>query len=279
MRRVMLVGACLSGLLPFQVWGQVITNGTPSVTATTFTANGTLTVPWNVNAYRVSGCANGGPGAGGGASSGGGAGGAGQCVDNIVYPVTPGSTITVTVPSSPAGGAAGGTGSDAASTTVAGGTFGTLTLYPGQHGLAGSGTTGGAGGAGGGAQTGGTCAGAGGAAATAGGNGSNMASYMFCGSGGGGGGGSAAAGAVGGKIAVGFYNVLGSIATAAPGGNASGGGGGTTIFGNGQPGVAASTSCSASPTWVGYGGGGCGAGSTGSGGPGGPAFVTLVPVG
>lgn len=282
MNRLILLGI-VGALAPLGAIAQSIPYSTSTFSGITFTGSGTYQVPSNVNAVLVTGCANGGPGGGGQASAstaGGGGGGAAECISNIPMQVTPGSALTLTIPASPSGGAIGGVGTDAANTTVSGFSGGgAITLYAGNHGLAGGAGVGGAGGGGGGNGQAVGCGTGGGSAGANGTDGAVFGGSMWCGPGGGGGGSTASAAGRSGKPATGFINVLGGFAGAGGSGNGSGGGGGGTIFGNGQPGVAVNTGCSSTPTWSGYGGGGCGGGANGAGGPGGPAFVAIVPNG
>ena len=106
----------------------------------TFTANGSFTVPANVNALVYDGCGGGGGGQGsnaGGTGSttgnvfclGGGGAGAPHCTG--VIPVTPGDTLTIVVGAGGAHGSAGSHGGDGAATTVTSAAHGLLVTLPG----------------------------------------------------------------------------------------------------------------------------------------------------
>lgn len=263
----------------------VPSGGAPYVQTSVLFATGvsSWTVPPNVTYANFSGCAPGGPGGGGQASAGtagGGGGGAGSCLRNFGVPLTPGATLTITIPAAPAGPAAGSGGSIAGNLTVAGlpSGWGTLTLYGGCPGVAGAAGAGGA--SGGGA---GQCQalGFGQGPAAAGVSGSNAfpANDPFWeGLAGGGGGNTAGAAGSGGVYASATIipNMYGIIKGAGGSGNGAGGGGAGTIFGTPVNGTASGISCPSSPTFVGFGQGGCGGGSNGSGGPGGPGFLMIT---
>lgn len=196
--------AAIDALLPSQTGnsGKVITtNGTTSswgsfTRVEVFTTSGTWTCPTGVNAILVSMV---GGGAGGGAAQSGGSkaaggGGAGAYVEQIVLPVVPTTTYTVTIGSGGNGASSSGaTGSNGNNTSMVY-SGGTLIASGGSAGVGSSGS--GAGGAGGTTTwttfdgTVGSASGTGGAAGiprlSAGGNGGNGGSTTNDGGGAGG---------------------------------------------------------------------------------------------
>lgn len=120
----------------------------------TFTASGTFTVPAGVTKLLVYMAGSGGGGGGGGGtttSKGGGVGGGGASASYqapIIIPVTPSTTISVTIG---AGGSGGAGGSSSATAGGSGGTGGTTKF--GSYSIVGG--SGGGGGAAGGSGTGG----------------------------------------------------------------------------------------------------------------------------
>ena len=214
-----------------------------------FTTSGSFTVPPNVFSLAVTACAGGGGGGGGAGTSGqstgvggggGGGGGAGRSIIKVVYAVTPGLVIPITV------GGAGTAGIGATSAGIATGTSG----GSGGSTVVGSLVTllGGGGGALGGWSTGDTSPTGGGSGASGG------AGYP--------------SGSVGGD---GNYAGYGGVGASSP----FGGGGGS-----GRGGVSAGVVGSAAVGFGGGGGGGGGAygavaGPGGSGGVGAAGFVLI----
>lgn len=238
-------------------------------------------VPPNVTYALGHGCAPGGAGGSGQAvasTAGGGGGGGGTCIRSQQVPLTPGATITITIPTPPAAPAVGAGGLSAGNLTVAGLPWGTITLNGGCGGSPGATAVGGAGGSGGGQCQSLGIGQPGGAAATSGGNANPSNDPFWSGLGGGGGGNTASGAGSSGQYAntTVLGNLFGLMKGLAGTGNGAGGGGAGTIFGQGQSGTAAGVGCSASPVFVGYGVGGCGGGSNAAGGPGGPGFFMFT---
>lgn len=112
----------------------------------TATANGSLIVPDGVTQMAISAVAGGGGGGGGGGpvsgtnvGSGGGGGGAGQAIQDVIYTVTPLSTISWTIGSAGAkgigvSGANGTAGGNGGNTVITGIPSGTVTLTAGSGG-------------------------------------------------------------------------------------------------------------------------------------------------
>ncbi len=97
-----------------------------------FTSSGTWTAPTGVTVVFLTGVAGGG---GGHYNDGGYGGGAGEAVVRRAYPVTPGSTYTVTVGAAGVGGTSGDTNGSAGGNSV----FDSLTLTGGSDGDSGTG--------------------------------------------------------------------------------------------------------------------------------------------
>ncbi|WP_347558588.1 hypothetical protein [Robbsia sp. KACC 23696] len=161
----------------------------------TFTASGSVVVPPGITQIVVDACAAGGGGGGGasgtsGVGSGGGGGGAGQSAVHRLLNVTPGETITVTVPAATNGGTANTAGGNGGNLTIVGSVSGTLlTLTGGTGGGGGVNLVGYAGGAAGGAGYPKGTDGSDSGSSYAGGDGGTGASGPFGGGGGGGRGG------------------------------------------------------------------------------------------
>lgn len=222
MRKLSLAAALLASVCSRALPQTVISPSGYVQQAIPFTAGTqTFTVPPGVTIVYADGCGAGGPGGGGGATgsaAGGGGGGSAACVIGYPLYVTPGQTLTLTVPAAVTGPAAnmtGGSGGGALTITGANNPF-----PPQSGGLPGSGVTGVTGGVGGNGA--GSGSGAGGAAATAG----TVASQNAPGSspgGGGGGGSTASAGGAGGYSR--FVWTPGGGGGGGPGNTATGAGG------------------------------------------------------
>jgi len=262
----------------------VLTGTTPTLTNTSWTA------PTGVTAIEVLVVAGG----GGGSSGGSGGGGAGGLIYNSSYPVTPGTSYTITVGSGGSGGGSSGgrgtSGSNSvfASLTAIGGGAGGST-YSGSN----NGDTGGSGGGGGGGSGGATGQGNGGVGTVgqgfAGGNGYCLIStYVFGGGGGGavqagnngyyggsggGSGGNGAQFAISGTVTYyaggggGGAYVTGSSGAGGLGGGGNGGNYGNAYSGNSGLNGGAGTAST--------GGGGGGANYASSGGAGGSGIVII----
>jgi hypothetical protein len=229
-------------------------------------------VPSGVNALDVKLTGAGGGGGGGHATGGGGGGGgASPETDWISLPVTPGSTLTVTIPAGGAGGAVGANGSDGGITTLTG----ALVVCPasgyGERGFAGAAANGGMGGftvGDAGLVTPGTRA-SGGAAA-----GASSAQYtngivapLLYASGGGAGAGTGSGGGGGGRPFTQTTAVAG-------GANIGGGAGGCNRHGLGGVGGATSVAGTAAASTA-YGCGGGGGGQNAIGAAGAPGFARI----
>lgn len=236
-----------------------------------FTGAGAFTwiVPDDVWIIFYDGVAGGGGGGNGGGSSGGGGGSCGFGCRSVPLPVIPGMTLTIT------NGAAGTAGVAGGNNTVSGlpGNMQTFTLYGGQPGTAGSGTTGGNGGVISDGTTTAVAGGAGGSSA-AGSNGIQVGSIVLglgnCSSimnGSGGGGGTTRNGGSG--VAVNAGALLWGISVGGTGGATAGGGGAgaSSLFGKGGAGGNDNGAGSApsATSWGAGGGGGSGAGAGASG--------------
>src|ERR1035437_5594308 len=112
MKKILIAVTAL--FLSAAAYGQTVRGGQYAQQAALLTVGvNSWVVPPNVTLIFVDGCAPGGAGGGGQASAataGGGGGGAGACARNLALPVTSGSTLTVTIPATPTGPAAGSSG-------------------------------------------------------------------------------------------------------------------------------------------------------------------------
>lgn len=229
-------------------------------------------VPNTVSLITLYGVAPGGGGGGGWTATGAaGGGGGGEGMHCVAYPltVTPGSTLTVTVPSAPGGGAAGSDGTTANDVTITGALVpASLTIKGGVKGLTATATVGGNGGNGGGGSGG---SGGGGAGSTTTGATGNATINNFatpCAGGGGGGAGAGSSTGGGGGVTGAFGR-----GTAGSGNNAGGGGSGGSW---GVGGIGGANNAVGAAPILGYGGGGGGGGSGQAGGSGGPALLIFV---
>jgi hypothetical protein len=114
-----------------------------------FVASGTWEVPAGVTTIYLTGCGAGSGGAGGHSADpggGGGGGASGFCVSDMPVAVTPGATLTITIPVGGAAGGVGAAGGAGSSTDIAGLTMGTYSILGGRASSQGTATNGGAGG-------------------------------------------------------------------------------------------------------------------------------------
>jgi PKD repeat protein len=235
-------------------------------TVVTLTSSTTWKAPTGVTSVDYLVIAGG--GGGGGTTSygnGGGGGGAGGFRTATGYPVTSGTTYTVTVGTGGAGGAAGAYSGTAGGNSV----FATITATGGGYGAGGGGNTnGGTGGSGGG----GVLSGTGGTATSGQGyaGGAGYSSSYLCG----GGGGSSAAGGAASGTAAGAggagtaSSISGSSVTYAGGGGGGSGyiyGGASGGSGGGGAGGALNANNGADATGYGSGGGGATSAVNGAG--------------
>ena len=270
----------------------------PVITSFISTGSTTLSVPTGVTAMRVLVVAGGGAGGtrnsgtGGGGTDGGAGGGAGGMIDHPSFPVSPGTTISLSV----GAGAAINNGGELYGSNGSNSTFDTLTAIGGGGGGAGPGgpvADGRPGGSGGGRGGGGSPSGPTGTgtqpsqpgdSGTYGygfPGGPNPNSPPFTGAGGGGAGG-AGTGGGGGVVAPGGIGRVSDI-TGTPTYYAGGGGGGgggptpTPAANGGTGGGGAGNSGTGSTNTGGGGGGGNGSpvGGPGAGGAGGPGIIIV----
>lgn len=235
-----------------------------------FTSSGTFNVPSGVSLVKVTMVAGGGGGSSTiTAATGGGGGGAGEIVEDLPVPVTPGGTVTVTIGAAGTGAAAG-SGSAQAGGDGGDTSFGSAYIVRGGKGAATTGASGPGGGVGGGATK---------TAANPGGTGNQGAAEtpLHFGGGSGGGGGSTTASNGGPGAGCGGYPT-GAAAGATASTQAGGGGGANTRFGvGGAGGNGGVIGANAASTSYGSGGGGGGgkATTTIGGGNGAPGYVLV----
>lgn len=271
-----LAGALLlSGfwLLPAQSQISYAPNVLQSTLFTTVGAN-TFTVPFNKTLVWVSGVGGGGGGGGGHATGGGGGGGGGSCgINNLPVPVTPGSTLTITVGAKGTAGAIGADGVRGFSSLITGALIPVIATGYGTQGLQGAATNGGNGGrtscwADMISNSGGTGGAAAGAATPQYGNGIGFNGAYILGSGAGSGAGTGSGGGGGGRCAFSDTNTAG-------GANIGGGAGGCSMFGAGGTGGATTTA--GNPPAAGqYGAGGGGGGQNAAGAAGTDGAVLIM---
>lgn len=225
-------------------------------------------VPQGVSLVFLDGAASGGGGgagqSGAGTAGGGGGSGAGG-LTGFPAVVTPGSTLTLTIPMGGTGGVTGGAAAGAGSALIITGTVtalgSTATIPGGGLGAPGAGGTGGTGGTGT-ASFGGTAGGAAGVAGT----GATTRDSMHCGGLGGGGGGNTAGSP--GNGGGGYIYAAGSSTAS----NGNGGGGGSSCWGRGGTG---GNAAGGSTSAVGFGGGGGGGATNTNGAAGQNGFLVL----
>lgn len=241
----------------------------------TFVVSGSphaFVVPSDVTNINVAKAVGGGGSGGGGQASagtaGGGGGGSSNALLNLVLPVTPGETLTITIGAKGAVVAAGSNGAAGTATLISSGASTVGFAYPtnvtlgGTGGLVGAAGVGGAGGIPN--PAGGITAAAGGASGT-GAISQTRPPPFFPGTGGGGGGATAGAAAAGG----------GSLFAASNGGSTGGGGGGgSSPFGSSVTGPNAGVAGTDAPA-TSYGAGGPGGGTNASSGAGSDGFVMI----
>lgn len=303
--RTSVPGKAIASLLSTQatagVWASALTDLSTGlhrilkINRLTYLSSDTFVVPVDVNILQLFGIGSGGGGGGGagGVGSEGGGGGGGKGAHAFVQQaVVPGETVTITINSGGAAGAASTIGSDGGITSLVGSSGWALYFQGGGAGGPGgivSSTNGGAGnpssfatgGLGGTSGAGGGGGGGGGGGDGVGGKGDTLTATDGTpgyGGGGGGGGAGSRSGQSGGKSI--FINTPATGGTAANGAGGGGGGGsGIAIGGNGGNGDNTPTvgaNAAANSGAGGGGGGGSGdAGAGAAGGNGGSGYASI----